>query len=76
MDRMGRDYLRVGLYREMFRERGVRLIAVGEGYDSNNGEDDFTPFKDIISLSPTKYYPQESRQALKNQRLSPNPEDN
>ena len=54
MDRMGRDYLRVGMYREMFRERGVRLIAIDDNYDSNNydnnnGEDDFTPFKDIIS---------------------------
>ena len=48
--RMGRDYLRVGLYREMFRERGVRLIAVNDGFDSNNGEDDdFTPFREIIS---------------------------
>jgi DNA invertase Pin-like site-specific DNA recombinase len=49
MDRMGRDYLRVGLYREMFRDRNVRLIAVDDNYDSAKGEDDFTPFKDIIS---------------------------
>lgn len=49
MDRMGRDYLRVGLYREMFREKGIRLIAVSEGFDSERGEDDFTPFREIIS---------------------------
>jgi DNA invertase Pin-like site-specific DNA recombinase len=49
LDRMGRDYLRSGLYREMFRERGVRLIAVSDGYDSDNGEDDFTPFREIIA---------------------------
>jgi DNA invertase Pin-like site-specific DNA recombinase len=49
MDRMGRDYLRVELYREMFREKNVRLIAVSEGFDSFVGEDDFTPFKDIIA---------------------------
>lgn len=48
--RLGRDYLRVGLYREMFRERGVRLIAVNDGYDSERGEDDdFTPFREIIA---------------------------
>ena len=47
--RMGRDYLRVGLYREMFRERGVRLICVSEGLDSARGDDDFTPFREIIA---------------------------
>ena len=47
--RLGRDYLRAGLYREMFRERGVRLIAVNDGYDSELGDDDFTPFREIIS---------------------------
>lgn len=48
--RLGRDYLRVGLYREMFRERGVRLVAVNDGYDSERGEDDdFTPFREIIA---------------------------
>jgi DNA invertase Pin-like site-specific DNA recombinase len=49
MDRMGRDYLRMGLYRELFAERKIRLIAVSEGYDSHVSEDDFTPFKEIMS---------------------------
>jgi DNA invertase Pin-like site-specific DNA recombinase len=49
LDRMGRDYLRVGLNREMFAEKGVRLIAVNDGYNSQNGDDDFTPFKDILA---------------------------
>jgi len=47
--RMGRDYLRVGLYREMFREKGVRFIAVNDGIDSDKGEDDFTPFREIMA---------------------------
>lgn len=47
--RLGRDYLRVGLYREMFREKGVRLIAVNDNYDSDKGDDDFTPFREIIA---------------------------
>ena len=49
LSRMGRDYLRVGLFLEMFRERGVRLIAVNDGLDTDNGEDDFTPFRTIIA---------------------------
>jgi P4 family phage/plasmid primase-like protien len=47
--RLGRDYLRVGLYRELFREKNVRLIAINDNYDSNSGDDDFTPFREIMA---------------------------
>lgn len=47
--RLGRDYLRVGLYRELFREKDVRLIAINDNYDSSLGEDDFTPFREIMA---------------------------
>jgi len=33
----------------MFRSRGVRLIAVNDGIDSANGEDDFIPFREIMA---------------------------
>ncbi len=49
MSRFGRDYLRVGLYMEMFREKGVRLIAIGDNVDSFKDDDDFTPFRNIIN---------------------------
>ena len=49
MSRIGRDYIRMGLYREMFREKGVRLITVADGFDSDNGEDDLLPFRDIFA---------------------------
>ncbi|GHU59318.1 hypothetical protein FACS1894133_5840 [Clostridia bacterium] len=49
MDRMGRNYLQVGLYREMFRERGIQLIAINDNFNSEIGEDEFMPFKDIMS---------------------------
>ena len=47
--RIGRDYLRVGLFREMLREKGVRLIAVNDGIDTFTNDDDFTPFREIMS---------------------------
>jgi DNA invertase Pin-like site-specific DNA recombinase len=47
--RMGRNYLQAGLYRQMFREKGVRLICINDGTDTALGEDDFTPFREIIS---------------------------
>lgn len=47
--RLGRDYLRVGLYRELFKEKNVRFISINDNHDSAKGEDDFTPFREIIS---------------------------
>lgn len=46
MSRLGRDYLRVGLYTDvLFPEKGVRFIAISNGVDSaNQQENDFTPF--------------------------------
>jgi DNA invertase Pin-like site-specific DNA recombinase len=61
MDRMGRDYLRMGLNREMFAEKGIRLIAVSEGWDSKISDDDFTPFKEIIS----EYYARDTSKKIK-----------
>ncbi|MDR2532357.1 MAG: recombinase family protein [Oscillospiraceae bacterium] len=49
MSRVGRDYLRVGLFMETLRESNVRLIAINDGVDTAKGDDDFTPFRNIIS---------------------------
>jgi len=45
MDRIGRDYLRVGLFREEIKERGVRVISVTEGYDSAVDNDEVIPYR-------------------------------
>jgi len=49
MSRLGRDHLRVGLFLEQLRDMGVRLIAVAEAIDTDKGEDDFMPFRNIIA---------------------------
>ena len=49
MSRLGRDYLKVGQVMEVFRQRGVRLIAINDGVDSLKGDDDFTPFRNIMN---------------------------
>ncbi len=49
MSRLGRDYLKVGMYMETMRKMGVRLIAVNDGVDSFRGDDDFTPFRNIMN---------------------------
>lgn len=50
MSRFGRDYLKVGFYTEvMFKEKGVRFIAINNGIDSSQQDSDFTPFLNIMN---------------------------
>ena len=50
MSRMGRDYLKVGYYTEsFFAERDIRYIAINEGVDSDKGDNDFTPFRNLFN---------------------------
>lgn len=50
MSRLGRDYLQVGMYTEiMFPEHDVHFIAVNDGVDSTQGDNEFTPFRNIIN---------------------------
>ncbi len=50
MSRFGRDYLQVGMYTEiMFPEHDVHFIAVNDGVDSDKGDNEFTPFRNIIN---------------------------
>ena len=48
MSRVGRDYLMVGQIMEALRKKGVRLIAVNDGVDSEH-EDDFLPIRNIMN---------------------------
>ena len=49
MSRLGRNYLQVGMYTEMlFPQKGVRFIAVNDGVDSAQGENDFTPLRNLF----------------------------
>nr|WP_317854840.1 recombinase family protein [Chakrabartyella piscis] len=51
LSRFGRNYLKVGFYTEiMFPEKDVRFIAINNGVDSSKqGENDFTPFLNIMN---------------------------
>ena len=47
---MGRDYLKVGYYTEsFFAERDIRYIAINDGVDSDKGDNDFTPFRNLFN---------------------------
>ena len=50
MSRMGQDYLKVGYYTEsFFAERDIRYIAINDGVDSDKGDNDFTPFRNLFN---------------------------
>ena len=50
MSRLGRDYLKVGYYTEIyFVEKDVRYIAINDGVDSTKGDNDFTPFRNLFN---------------------------
>lgn len=70
MSRLGRDYLQVGIYTDQFfPEHGVRFIAVNDGVDSAEGENEFAPFRNIMN----EWYARDiSRKIRSSQRLRGN----
>lgn len=50
LSRLGRNYIEVGkLTEEFFSQHDVRLVAVADGVDSDEGENEFTPFRNIMN---------------------------
>ncbi len=50
LSRLGRDYITAGQYTEIyFPSKGVRYIAINDGYDSDSPYSDIAPFKNVIN---------------------------
>jgi DNA invertase Pin-like site-specific DNA recombinase len=50
LSRLGRNYLLTGQYTDIyFPDRGVRFIAVNDGIDTKNADNDIAPFKNILN---------------------------
>ena len=66
MSRLGRNYIEVGkLTESILPIHDVRLIAVNDGVDSDKGEDDFTPFRNIMNEWYAKDMSRKMRSTLK-----------
>jgi DNA invertase Pin-like site-specific DNA recombinase len=50
MSRLGRNYLQVGYYTDdFFPEHDIRLVAVSDGIDSDEGENEIAPIKNVFN---------------------------
>ena len=50
LSRLGRDYITTGQYTEIYYpSKGVRYIAINDGYDSDSPYTDIAPFKNVIN---------------------------
>ena len=66
MSRLGRNYIEVGQLTEtILPMHDVRLITVNDGVDSDKGECDFTPFRNIVNEWYTKDMSRKMRSTLK-----------
>ncbi len=50
LSRLGRDYLQTGYYTEIyFQTRKIRYIALNDNVDTDKGESDIAPFRNILN---------------------------
>lgn len=66
LSRLGRNYIATGELTEVyFPEHGVRLIAVNDGYDSEQPMDDITPFRHVMNEMYARDISRKIRTALR-----------
>ena len=50
MSRLGRDYLKVGYYTDtFFPDHDIRFIAINDCVDSDDGENELAPFRNVMN---------------------------
>lgn len=71
MSRLGRDYLKVGYFSEIFfPDNDIRLIAINDGVDSFKGDNDFTPFRNLFNDFYAKDTSKKIRAVFKSKGMS------
>ncbi len=73
LSRLGRDHIQTDYYLEMyFPSKGVRFIAINDGYDSINNEhfaNDIVPFKSLLNEMYAKDISKKVRTSLRTKQL-------
>lgn len=69
LSRLGRNYLMTGQYTEVyFPDRGVRFVALNDGIDSKNSDNDIAPFKNILNEMYSKDISKKVRSAVRTKK--------
>ena len=67
LSRLGRNYIYVGtLLEEYFPQKGIRVVAVNDNYDSETSEDDFIPLRNVFNEFYAKDTSKKIRSVLNN----------
>ena len=70
LSRLGREYLQTGYYTEIyFPQHDIRFIAINDDVDSELGDNEFAPFKNIINEWYAKDVSKKIKAVLKNKAL-------
>lgn len=52
MSRLGRNYIKVGrLMEEYFPEHNIRLVAISDAIDTDEGENEMAPIKNLFNVT-------------------------
>ena len=71
LSRLGREYLQTGYYTEIyFPQKDVRFIAIHDDVDSEQGDNEFAPFKNIINEFYAKDVSKKIKAVLRNRALN------
>jgi len=66
LSRLGRNYIMTGQYTDIyFPDRGVRFIALNDGIDTINADNDIAPFKNILKEMYAKDLSKKTRTAIR-----------
>ena len=70
LSRLGRNYIQTGLYTDyFFPENKIRYIAINDNYDSEKGDNDLAPFKNIMNEIVTYRMVTEKSQNISSQAI-------
>ncbi len=74
LSRLGRDHIKVGLFTETFLiERDVRLIAIHDGVDSAEGDNEFAAIRNVFNEMYARDASKKVRNACRTRALSGEP---
>ncbi|MDR0491849.1 MAG: recombinase family protein [Oscillospiraceae bacterium] len=66
LSRLGRNYIQTGQYTDIyFPDCGVRFIAVNDGIDTKNADNEIAPFKNILNQMYSTDLPKKVRSAVR-----------